>query len=385
MKWNIFEKPRIEPGSPPPIPKDEVMPDLSRDIKNKPNVSVRETAKENVEFNDPSIDFTFESPEIDSYTRINYSIMRHEGQELRPEHRLLFRIPDQFKSRIIRDVILRHRKDSKYTVNIGSDGYDPNGAYSRVELHNSDNGQWTGWKDPAGYRTDKFAEPRSAENPEEEVLHDWIATVGQISADAVRVTNVGSNPDFSISNIHGLEIVFYPEFKSIDFKEKVYTLGTKFVDLEKGDLLPVYGAGEFNEGKYVESIALNRSGPVLFELGKDPGPEARMENDRLVIKLDSGKELLNIEVAIGDTEHLNYINPETRRNTRLGWAKLWMGIRRAKTGNVEWFVKNANIPPQGVIAGGPHLENSKIEPGDELILESRADASYVMGWRLAYK
>ncbi|MDO8499990.1 MAG: hypothetical protein Q7S66_05060 [bacterium] len=385
MKWNIFEKPRIESSPPPPIPKDELVPDLSQDIKNEPNISVQETAKENTEFNDPNIDFTFESPKIDSYTRINYAIPDYEGRELRPERRLLFRIPEEFKNRIIRDIILRHRKSSKYAVNIGSDGYDPSGAYSRVELHNIDNGQWTGWRDPAGYRTDKFAEPRSAENPEEEVLHDWIATVGPISADAVRVTNVGSNPDLSISNIHGLEIVFYPEFKSIDFKEKIYTLGTKFVDLEKGDLLPAYGAGEFNEGKYVGAIALNRSEPVLFELGKNLGTEARIENDRLVIKLDQGKELLNIEVAIGDTEHLNSRNPETHRNIRLGWAKLWMGIRRAKTGNVEWFVKNANIPPQGVIAGGPHLENSKIEPGDELILESRADASYVMGWRLAYK
>ena len=334
---------------------------------------------------DPAVDFVFENPEIASYTRINYSIPEYEGRELKPGRRLLFLIPPEFRNRIVRDVILRHRKDSKYAVNIGSDGYDPNGAYSRVELHNTDTNQWTGWKDPAGYRTDKFAEPRSSGNPEEEVLHDWIAMVGPITTDAVRVTNVGANPDLSVSSVHGLEIVFYPEFKSIDFKEKIYTLGTKFVNLDKGDLLPSYGAGEFNEGRYVGAIALNRSAPVLFELGKDPGPEARTENDRLVIKLDSGKELLNIEVAIGDTEYLSSRNSETHRNTRLGWAKLWIGIRRAKTGKVDWFVKNANIPPQGVIAGGPHLDNSKIEPGDELILESRADASYVMGWRLTYK
>ena len=337
------------------------------------------------ERSDDRVDFIFESPEIDSYTRINYPLPEYKGRELKPGRRLMFEIPEEFKKRIIRDVILRHRKSSKYAVNIGSDGYDPNGAYSRVELHNSDTGQWTSWKDPAGYRTDKFAEPRGAENPEEEVLHDWIATVGPISADAVRVTNVSENQDFGISNVHGLEVVFYPEFKSINFREQIYTIGTKFVDLDRKEFLPEYGAGEFNEGKYVGAIALNRSGPTLFELGKDPGTEAQIENDRLIIKLESGKELLNVEVAIGDTECLSHRNPETHRNTRLGWAKLWVGIRRAKTGNTEWFIKNANIPPQGIIAGGPHLENSKIEPGDELILESRADAAYVMGWRLAYK
>ena len=385
MRFNIFEKPKNELEAPPPMPKEVLVLDLSKEVKEVPNISFEEAKREKSELNDPSIDFTFENPEISSYTRINYSIPEYDGRELRPKHRLLFRIPEQFKSRIIRDVILRHRKDSKYTVNIGSDGYDPNGAYSRVELHNSDTRQWTGWRDPAGYKTDKFAEPRSAGNPEEEVLHDWIAMVGPISADAVRVTNVGENPDFSISNVHGLEVVFYPEFKAINFKEQIYTVGTKFIDLDKKELLPEYGAGEFNEGRYVGAIALNRSAPALFELSKDPGPETKTEDGKLIIKLESGKELLNIEVAIGDTEYLDHRNPETYRNTRLGWAKLWIGIRRVKTGNIEWFVKNANIPPQGVIAGSPHLENSKIEPGDELILESRTDAAYVMGWRIAYK
>ena len=386
MRWNIFEKPGIEP-TPPPLPTQEEVPaphEPLNDFKQGPDIS-HEQSKEKTEPNDPSIDLVFENPEIDSYTRINYSIPEYEGRELKPGRRLMFKIPEEFKERIIRDVILRHRKNSKYAVNIGSDGHDPNGAYSRVELHNNNTGQWTSWKDPAGYRTDKFAEPRGAENPEEEVLHDWIATVGPISADAVRITNVGESPDFSISNVHGLEVVFYPEFKSINFKEQIYTIGTKFVDLDKKELLPEYGAGEFNEGKYTGAIALNRSGPTLFELGKDPGPETQIENGGLVIKLESGRELLNVEIAIGDTEHLDHKNPETYRNTRLGWAKLWVGVRRAKTGNTEWFIKNANIPPQGVIAGGPHLENSKVEPGDELIIESRADASYVMGWRLAYK
>lgn len=385
MRWNIFEKPKEEPAPISPAQNKVFVSDkILKDLENPAAVSRKKT-EENKEFADPTIDLSFENPEITSYTRINFSIPEYEGRELRPGRRLMFRIPEEFKKRIIRDIILRHRKNSKYAVNIGSDGYDPNGAYSRVELHNSDTGQWTGWRDPAGYKTDKFAEPRGAGNPEEEVLHDWIATVGPISADAVRVTNVGENPDFSVSNIHGVEVVFYPEFKAINFREQIYTLGTKFVDLDKNEFLPEYGAGEFNEGKYEKAIALNRSGPALFELGKDPGPEARVENGRLVIKLESGKELLNVEIAIGDTEHLSHRNPETYRNTRLGWAKLWVGIRRAKTGNMEWFIKNANIPPQGVIAGGPHLKNAEIETGDELVLESRADASYVMGWRLAYK
>ena len=371
MVRNIFEKIKTEP-SPPQKQETSLSKEPVQELKE-------------VHLEDPNTDSIFENPEVDSYARINYLISANEGQELRPDHRLLFKIPEEFKKRTVRDVILRHRKSLKYKIGIGSDGYDPNGAYSRVELHDTDKSEWIGWRDPAGHQADKFAEPRGAGDPEEEVLHDWIATVGPVSADAIRVTNVGQNPELSVSNIHGLEVVFYPESESISFKERIYTEGTKFANLEKNDFLPKYGAGSFNEGKYVGAIALNRSAPALFELGKDPGPEARIENGRLIIKLESGRELLNVEVAIGDTEHLNYINPKTHRNTRLGWAKLWVGIKRAGTGNTEWFIKNANIPPQGVISGGPHLERAKIEDEDELVLESRADASYVMGWRLGYK
>ena len=354
--------------------------DLPKEAKNK---SLGE--KLELPDKDPIIDFVYRIPEVVSYIRINYPIPEHEGRELRPGHRLLFSIPEEFRGRIVRDVILRHRKNSKYSVDVGSDGYDPNGAYNRVELHETGIDRWTGWKDPKGYKTDKFAEPRSASNPEEEVLHDWIATVGPINTDAVRITNVGTNPDLSVSSVHGLEIVFYPEFKSIKFQEKIYCMGTEFIEPDKGKLMPSYGGGSFNEGRYEGAIALNQSGQALYELCSDSGPEAKIENGRLVIKFKPGRRFLQAEVAIGDTEHLSYINPKTRSNTRLGYAKLNMGVRRAKTGNVEWFVRNANVPPQGVITGGPDLGESLIEAGDELILESQADTSYVMGWRLAYK
>lgn len=94
--------------------------------------------------------------------------------------------------------------------------------------------------------------------------------------------------------------------------------------------------------------------------------------------------LASVEAA-GDTEHLDEVNPKTGRHTRLGWAKLWVGIKRAGSEDVEWFVPRANVPPQGVIAGGPDLEHSLIGEGDKLVIQSRDDTSYLMGWRLAYE
>lgn len=334
---------------------------------------------------DKAVDVVFDHPEVRSYTSVVFDMPEADGRALAPEHRLAFVVPEKFQGRLVRDVILRHRKGEKGRELIGADRHDPHGAYSRVEVHNTTDNAWHEWSDPKGYSADKFAEPRPAGDPEHEVLHDWIATVGAIKADALRVTNVGDHPEYSTARVHGVEIVFFPELQGVAYAERIYCEGTQFIDLEKQRLLPTYGGGSHTEGKYVGAIALNGHGRALYDLGTDPGPDARKESSRLIIALDSSKTLAQVEVAVGDTEHLATVSAKTGRSTRLGYAKLWVGVKRAKTGAVEWFVENANIPPQGVIAGGPHLERAAIEQGDELVIEARADTAYVMGWRLAYK
>ena len=352
--------------------------------KTESNESPKTDIKEVLE-QDPSVDVIFDNPKIRSYMSVDYDLPDYDGRELKPGRRMAFVIPDEFKNRIVRDVILRHRKGEKYRVNIGADRWDPHGAYNRLELHNTENDQWQQWKDPKGYKTDKFAEPRPASNPENEVLHDWVAMVGEVKPDAIRVTNVGQHEEYSVANVHGIEVIFFPEAKNVQYQEQVYCKGTEFIDLEKGKTLPKYGGGSHTEGKYIGAVALNKSGESLYELAKDAGPEAKIRNGKLFIKLEPNKELVQIEVAVGDTEHLKEINPKTKRHTRLGYAKLWAGIKHADSGNIEWFMENMNIPPQGVFAGGPLPDRSEIQEGDELVIEARSDAAYLMGWRLAYK
>lgn len=326
-------------------------------------------------------------PEILSYTNIKFDLPESEGKELIPGKRLVFVVPDQFKERIIRDVILRHRKGEKYRIDISTDGYDPHGAYSKVEIFNTETGHWDGWADPKGYNPIKFAEPRPASDPENEVLHDWVAMVGKIKPEAIRVTNTGAHETYSTSQIHGIEVVFFTEIdsKNITETEKIYCEGTEFIDLKEEKLLPRYGGGSHTEGVYEGAMALNHSGSALYELGTDPGPGVEKDSNQLRIKLTPGEELIQVEVAVGDTEKLSHISPKTKRHTRLGYAKLWVGIKRGETGLTEWFIQNANIPPQGVISGAPHLEANLIKEGDELVIESRQDAAYVMGWKVATK
>lgn len=333
---------------------------------------------------DPNLDQVIRDHDILSYTTIDYRLPEYEGRELKPGHKIIFSIPDQFRHRIVRDLVLKHRKATKYQKDIDPGGYDPYGAYSLVELNDLDAGRWVGWKDPEGYNPIKFAEPRSAGDPENEVFHDWVATVGRIKTDQVRVTNVGKDQAFSVSQIHGLEVIFFPELEDVNYDEKIYSSGTEFIDLNKNKTLPSYGGGERTGGIYEKAVVLNGSEKRPFEVTTDSGRDVERYNWGVKIKLKKGK-LVQVEAAVGDTEYFG--NQTSDKNTRLGWAKLWVGIKRKNSNpdDIRWFIKNANVPPQGVIAGGPHIEQSDVNEGDELVIESRADTTYLMGWRLAYK
>lgn len=331
-----------------------------------------------------NIDAVFDRPEQISTTTLEYSTGEPEGLELRPEHVVEFSIPENMQGRVVRDVVLQHRKAEQYRV--GTEKHDPAGAYSRVELHDPESDTWVSWKDPAGYSPDKYAEWRSSGDPEHEVLHDWVATVGPIKPDKIRVTNVGKDPDMSVSQIHQLDVVFFPDLENVQYQESIYTPGTSFIDIENGKMLPSYGGGEKTRGRYENAVRLNGYGSTDFQLCGNVGEGVEVADSAMYINLEPNKKLSQVEVIAGDTEHLgNNSSTGFGKDMRLGWAKLWVGIQKADTGEIEWFIKKANVPPQGVIAGGPDLDHTTIEEGDKLVIQSRDDTSYIMGWRVGYE
>ena len=109
-----------------------------------------------------------------------------------------------------------------------------------------------------------------------------------------------------------------------------------------------------------------------------------LENGQLEIELSNTKQFTGVEVACGDT------HPDGKRNKdghvgTLGWSKLSMGIRRAGSTKVDWFIDRQGVPPEGVLFGGPTMENFTAKPGDKLIVRADSDTTYVMGLRLWYK
>ena len=102
------------------------------------------------------------------------------------------------------------------------------------------------------------------------------------------------------------------------------------------------------------------------------------------IKLEPGKKFVNLELAIGDT-HQDGIANKDGHNGTLGWAKIYAGLATKGHMDTSNFMHNVNVPPAGVLAGGPEQSDKVIQDGDKIVIESKSDTSYLMGYRIAYK
>lgn len=341
------------------------------------------TPEDYAPFNEESIEHIFD-PDRLTYTTLTFESGNFQGDKLDPKKRMLYRIPEQYRSRVIRDIILKHRKDPS---RFSGDGWDPDGAYSRVLVKDTKTGEWIGWVDPAGYRSDKFAEPRPASDPENEVLHDWITTVGEVHPRLISVENVGQT-ELAVSNVHGLEVVFFPETEGINYQQQIFSQGTEFVDLEKHIREPRYGGGPDFGGKYPGAVALGGWGYGAEgnpPIDNDPTKPVYLDDQgRMHIKLEPGKKFVNLELAVGDTHPDGKPNKDGHIGTP-GWAKIYAGLKTLGQEDVQYFMRNVNVPPAGVLAGGPEQANRIVKVGEEIVVASKADTSYVMGYRVAYK
>jgi len=336
-------------------------------------------------------------PERLNDTSVSFRLPNYEGQELRRGQKILFVIPKEFRGKVLREAILGHRKDSTRYGGYNESRRDPNGAYSKITALDSKSGEWIGWHDK--YGSVKFAEPRAANDPEEENLHDFINCSGIVVTDCICVENVARpgradalDINLAVSNIHYLILNFYPELdETTEQRTAVYTEGTTFSDLPilnrpLDRLTPKYGdyqGGDISVSRagYPNAVPLNLNGweppfPVNFR----PEAPAHFENGELWVDLEPGKNLRYAEVACGDTRVGKNGAP-----SRTGGARLNMGIRKRETGEILWFASNINVPPKAVLSGSLQDPDYITQPGDQLVLRSTAyHSTYVMAWRLTY-
>lgn len=181
--------------------------------------------------------------------------------------------------------------------------------------------------------------------------------------------------------------MFFPEKEGVSYQEQIFTPGTSFVDFDKQQKEPNYGGGPSFRGKYPNAIILggweiNQENNLIDDDSNKPFYLDKQ--GRMHIKLQPGKRFVNLELAVGDTHPDGVANKDGHIGT-LGWAKIYVGLMMVDQEGTKQFMRNVNVPPAGVLAGGPEKTDKVIQDGDEVIIESQSDTSYLMGYRIAYK
>jgi len=328
---------------------------------------------------------------------VSYRTGDSYGRKLNPGEQMLLEIPPQFRGRPIRFAVLKHRQDSGETVSPPSDGkWDPKPGVTSIQVHSPSHDadqSWRYWKAPwgsSGSSGGKYAEHRSSGDPEVENMFDWMkhghAPAGgsgsskePLMADAIKVLSVGEDP----VRVHQVDMMFLPE-KPTTTDEVVFSPGTIFGDAWTAEGRQ-YGGGPKFKGKYPEALELGGYGAAgsagSTKLENKDG--WNVSNGQLEIELQAGKIFTGVEIACGDTHPDGKRNKDGHTGT-LGWSRLSMGVQRNGSTKVDWFMEGQGVPPEGVLFGGPTVENYKPQAGDKLIVKAASDKTYVMGMRLWY-
>lgn len=317
-----------------------------------------------------------------------------QGRKLEPNSQMLLEIPPQFRNRPVRFGVLKHRQDSSETTSpSGGDKWDPKPGSTSMQVHGQEmpeGKQWRYWKAPwgsSGSDGGKYAEHRGAGDPEVENMFDWIkhghsaAGAGYGSSheplvvDAIKVKSVGEDP----VRIHEITLQFLPA-KPDSMDEHIFSPGTKFGDPWTG-AGRAYGGGPKFQGKYPGALKL---GGWSGGSGTPDLPAGwKMNGGALEVDLKAGQKFTTVEIACGDTHPDGKPNKDGHTGT-LGYSRLSMGVKRAGSNSTDWFTESQGVPPEGVLFGGPTIENYVAQPGDKLVVRASSDATYVMGLRLWY-
>jgi len=337
--------------------------------------------------------------------------------ELKRGDKLLFEIPPQYRTLILRNIFLTHRKDkTKYGASVEKHR-DSEGAYNLVAVRRT--GTKYGWyryfdkytKDDLAFGG-KFAEIRSQTAPEIEGLHDWIHFITFLNIDHVLVTGVGTGEN-AVSEVSNLAVEFYPplsapyhfppslENHGENYIEHIFTRGTKFVNLSPDNMIlePSFGGGanyapEKLVGKslYPDAIIIGPKYKLLV-----PSPE-RAINERIQIKekqllvhLPENKRISCVEVACGDTyletETLEKIKEQLNKDGHYGecgWSKLSGFLKTVDFQTQLTFFEKINVPPQGVISGGSSNAEYKTGRNDFIVISASSFPAFIMGLRISF-
>lgn len=330
-------------------------------------------------------------------TTVVYRMGSSEGRQLKPNDQIYLEIPPQFRGRPVYMAVFAHRQTQSDKTSTpedkGGKKWDNTPGSTALHFHSTGAGDegWRYWNAPwgsSGKQGGKYAELRSGGDPENETEFEFMKngttsvsgggrSTKPLEIDALRLRSVGTDP----TRVHSVLVTFMPP-KPDTTQEVIFSPGTSMGD-------PYTAAGrsygkDKGKGTYPGALTLGwggAGGEGAVKLAAQPG--WKLENGGLSIELTPGKKFTGVEVACGDTHPDGKHNSDGETGTQ-GWSKLSMGIQRKGSSSVDWFTQSQGVPPQGVIFGGPNLENYVAQPGDKLIIRAESDTTYVMGVRTWY-
>ncbi len=324
---------------------------------------------------------------------INYQLDSENGLELRQNYSFEFIIPKEFRHRPIYHAILKHRKDPIFAADpTNFDAFDPDAAYILCEAHDRKTGFWHKWADRSSLK--KFSEVRTADNPENETLHNCLRTFGQIEPDRFRLTNIGSgNPQKCVAHVHELEILFAPDLQGCTVIEEVFTPETEFNRPDQQRPVPLLGGGPRLGGKFPGALLLGPNFQIrrnqilnlpekhLFETAAS-GKNCQVDDQgRLIIDIPENLHIEALEMAIGDLDITSLEYNKDGYFGRSGKAVCEAWIERNGQKRFQLLEQN-NLGMAGmVVCGGPVSEYRSL-PGDKIIVEVANDNAFLMGYRL---
>lgn len=335
----------------------------------------------------PNIDLDDPRPgEIEVVESSDFGLdLKFESKMLMPKKGLLYRIPEKYHNRIIDQVVLEHRQDSDTDHSHITDykQYDDTPGFTSILFHDpslATGRRWqywnVGWS--SGKWGAKFAEIRSQNSPEEELLYGF-GSVGtcdlngkgflrEIRPNAIAMVSTGEDPIY----IHRLRIQFRP-IGANEFIEKIYSPGTVFQPFNVG-YMQSYGGGEHTKGKYQGAWTLELWGGSklhkhsnnIFATGK-----------KIRIILPSNRKFLSLDIACGDAKGFD----EAEKQYVRGSGKITVTwFRNGKEHRV--LLKDANIGPQAMLRAVTQVENETTIEGDELRISRSGSPVYIMGLRV---
>ncbi len=324
---------------------------------------------------------------------LRYELDQQQGLEIGPGKGVEFVFPDEFKNRNIFHVILKHRKDPRYAADAADfDAHDPDAAYILCEARSSLNKLWYRWADRSSFA--KFSEVRTADNPENETLHNGLRTFGQIKPDRFRITNVAKgDPQKAIANVHELEFVFMPEERPGVIIEQILTPETAFSDASSGKPVPLIGGGPRLQGKFPGAVVLGKNREARlqallqlpeahrFAVSNCASGTSLTADGNLQIPLPAGYRLAMIELAAGDLDITSLEYNKDGYFGRSGQAQISVFVE-SEDGRRACLVDNSNVGMAGMVTCGGPANDELTRPGDRLLLQVSNDEIFLMGYRI---